>query len=307
MQALFNYSTPGEDCQADFVSRLEERKKLQEFNLPELVTACERLNKSQDYIKRITECGDYIKVTAEGDVKVLNLCKNRLCIVCAWKRSSKLFGETARMFKYLKAKFNYKFLFLTVTVRNVPAEELTKQINHLNSSYKRFYESKAFKRFSRGNIKNIEITYNQKKDTYHGHIHSIIAVDEDYFTNRDKYTNQEELRKLWERSARLSYHSQVDIRKIEANDEKAIAECCKYACKISNVYQIADKEQRVTVIKTLMQAIHNRRLHTLSKCFKEASAVVKNTDDEDDETEAHLKPTDKVLRWVSGFNRYVGR
>ena len=307
MQSLFNYSTNGPESQDDFIIRLEERKKLQEKNLPDLQRACRALGKSQDYIKRITECGDFIKITAEGKTKILNLCKNRLCVVCAWRRSIKLYGETVRMFDYLNQKYKYKFLFLTVTVKNVPAEDLTSQINHLNASYKRLYESKAFKRFSRGNIKNVEITYNQKSETFHGHIHSIIAVDDDYFINKDKYTGQATLRRIWERSARVSYYTQVDVRKIDTSDTNAIAECCKYAAKISNVYQIADTSHREFVIKTLIRAIHNRRLHTLSKCFKEAAAAVKINDDETDEDGCLIKPTDKVFKWVSGYNRYIGK
>lgn len=304
--AIDNYITDLEICQADYLDKIKERKKMHSEYIGTYAEALRQSGKSEQQIARAEICGNYIKVSDNGEIQTINTCKNRLCIICAWKLSRKVFRDTMLMLDYLKER-EYKYIFLTLTVKNVPGEKLTEQINQLNAGYKRLYERKRFKAFSKGTIKNIEITYNEKKNTFHGHIHAIIAVDKDYFTTQGKYISQQEIRRLWEKSARLDYKSQVDIRKIDDDDSGAVAECSKYAVKLSNLYKVKNHEKRVSAIKTMIMATYHRRLHTLSQCFKEAAQHldIKDYESEDDELKGVINETDKIFEWTPGINTYT--
>lgn len=69
--------------------------------------------------QRVFECGSFLEFRvseSESNLQVANFCKDRLCPMCNWRRSLKIFGQVSQVMNQMD---EYDFLFLTLTVRIV--------------------------------------------------------------------------------------------------------------------------------------------------------------------------------------------
>ena len=106
---------------------------------------------SQSEFKRaqnIRECATMLGFTnIDGVAHVVkaNFCRERICSVCAWRRQSKFVAQMIPILDYLE-KHNYKFLFATLTIKNVTYENLKNSIDLLLCSYDKMLHRKKIKR-----------------------------------------------------------------------------------------------------------------------------------------------------------------
>lgn len=210
------------------------------------------LNEKQ--LQYFNECGNFIQTNTNGEIIHGNFCKNRLCPVCNRRYAAQKWHKVKNIADNIKRAISPTWAFLTLTVKNVPAENLSNEITHLMQSIDRLHKTSLWKNQVLGFFRSLEVTYNVKLKTYHPHYHYILCLQSDYIEN---VISTYEWRKTWERSARLNYNSQVDIRLINDNDDLSggIAEVAKYAVKISTV---ADSGENA--IKPLTNALKHRRL-----------------------------------------------
>ena len=176
----------------------------------------------------VAECGTFIGIQEGVGIVEANFCKQRLCPSCAWRRSVKIYGGTSHILDYLDEKYgkDIKYLFLTLTVKNVFLEDLGKAIDDMAEAFKRLINNKAWKRRVKGAMRTLEITVNYEKRTAHPHYHLILAVDRSYATKGDKtYWTQEDWQRVWQKAARLDYAPQVYIERIKA--KKKVRDACK--------------------------------------------------------------------------------
>lgn len=132
--------------------------------------------------ERVSECGSFLefRVSSE-DVKLqhANFCKDRLCPMCNWRRSLKIFSQVS---KVMDSMAEYEFIFLTLTVKNCAAADLPKTVDVLLSGWRYLYnKNKEFKSVICGTFRSLEVTRNKKNGTYHPHLHCILAVKPSYF------------------------------------------------------------------------------------------------------------------------------
>lgn len=168
-----------------------------------------------------------------------HFCKIRMCPCCQKRRSFKA-GETmlAVAEEALVRQPTLKFLFLTLTVPNVPLEQLRDELTHITQSWNRLLNCKKIKRVIKGYHRAIEITYNAERDDYHPHMHVIIAVNSRYFS--EDYINHQEWLNFWQQSTRQPEITQIDIRTIREGGKfdtrlaSAVSEACKYSLKTFN-------------------------------------------------------------------------
>jgi plasmid rolling circle replication initiator protein Rep len=207
---------------------------------------------------RMGQCSSYMayKKYSEHDRKLkdANFCRCRLCPMCMWRRSRKVYQQVAKIMDYLEEHKEYKYIFLTVTFRNMVGEDLPKAIDAFMESFKRMTNSKEFKKAAKGFFRALEVRKKYDREDYHPHIHVIIAVDKRYFEKKDKqsgYMNHDEWMSLWRRCAKLDYDPWVDIRKVKEKVEKiknengeiekvksvkgAVAEVSKYCTKSTDI------------------------------------------------------------------------
>src|SRR5699024_8541674 len=106
--------------------------------------------------------------------------KNRVDPMCAWNKSRKDDLALSVMTNYLKQEEKKEIIFLTLTAKNVEADEQNEEIKHYNQSFQRLMQRKEVKQIVKGYARKLEITYNEERDDYHPHFHVLIAVDKNY-------------------------------------------------------------------------------------------------------------------------------
>ena len=77
-------------------------------------------------------------------------CKVRLCPMCNWRRSLKIAYQNKRIVETINERENVRWLFLTLTVRNVTAENLPETISSMSEGFRRLMQYKAVKKAVKG-------------------------------------------------------------------------------------------------------------------------------------------------------------
>ena len=297
----------------------KERKK---DNL-NLADSYKRLGDKKYY--RVIDCSTFLEfgVTKTSSLKLLqaNFCKVRLCPMCAWRRSLKIFGQVSKVMDQVEENYNYRYIFLTLTVKNCYSEDLKDTLDLMTESFSKLSRRKVFKKAIKGYFRSLEITYNKEEDTYHPHFHLILAVNKNYFTDDKTYLSQAKWTTIWKESLQVDYTPVVDVRRVKSKDKnfsKVIAETAKYTVK-SEDFLIKKEDGKIDegltdkVVATLDEALHRKRLVSFGFLFKEIHRQLKLDDAEngdlnktDNEDELRDDLTDIILRyqWNIGIKNY---
>lgn len=221
-------------------------------SLAEEVAALYKLTKLLRYAERINECSRLLefalKATDEGEIKLrlqlAKFCRVRHCPVCQWRRSSMW---RARLFKVLpqvvEAYPTARWIFLTLTVKNPPLDELRDTVAWMNKAWQLLTKRKEFPAL--GFVKSLEVT-RAKDGLAHPHFHCLLLVPAGYF--KRGYLSQAKWTELWQSCLKADYVPIVDIKVvkdrrskasiIEEPDNglvKAICETFKYSIKPSDL------------------------------------------------------------------------
>lgn len=239
-------------------------------------------------ITPIFKCGDLLTFVATKDFNEKHLydarfCNWRFCPMCAWRLALKrVFVLKIVMAKLSKEK--YRFLFVTLTAPNVLAEELSVEITRYNQGFQRLIQRKKYKNFIVGGVRKLEVTHNEKANTYHPHLHILLCVKADYFKRVNQknpktgekenfYPNMimiDEWREDWQRAMRNELAEQIDVKAISNNPKKlakSIVELSKYTVKDSEMTE--SKE----VFSAMYKGLKGKRLFSpfgnMKKLFSE--------------------------------------
>ena len=225
----------------------------------------------------IKDCNTFLSFVADKTLQKKklyksNLCKNRFCPVCAWRKARKDALGLSLMMQYIKQKEQKEFLFLTLTTPNVKSDDLESEIKHYNQSFRRLSNRKKFKSIAKGYVRKLEVTYNQKRDDYNPHFHVLMAVNKSYFKDTKSYISQKEWLDLWRDVTGIDEITQVHVQKIKQNNNKELYEMAKYSGKDSD-YLINQK-----VFDTFYKSLKGKQILVYSGLFKEARKKLKNGD-----------------------------
>jgi len=295
-----------------------------------LAQAYKRID-SQKY-SRIIDCAGYMEFRRYDDntlrLHTANFCQTRLCPTCNWRRARKVYANVSTIIDSLEN--NYKFVFLTLTCRNVTGEILSKTMNTLYHAYKTLCTRITYKAAVRGWCKVFEITYNWNTQEYHPHFHCILAVDNDYFTS-DLYIRHQKFCELWKSCLNVDYIPIVDVRVFTESEKgkgKEVAEVAKYTLKSSNIManltaikpytqDIQSEVKRITdnitdeIVITLDSALANRRLIGYGGVFRKKHKELNLNDDDnliragDDDTAQVLDYQIERYGWHPGYRQYL--
>lgn len=337
-----NFIKENEFCQG-LTDELEKRfipKK--ELSLL-LADSFNRLGMDSRYL-RVSECGSLLEFRRSVDSEKYslyraNFCKDRLCPMCSWRRSYKIFAQVSQIMSLIGSK--YRFLFLTLTVPNCPPELLSSTIDKMQAAWHRLSVRSRFKKSVCGFYKVLEITRNKKSGYYHPHFHVVLAVSDEYFNMFGSlYISRDEWLQLWRAAMRDDTITQVDIRTVK--DKKAacevssgtvsaamsaavplrelsksyasaVAEIAKYAVKSSDY--IFKENQKLTdkIVFELSSALASRRLTAFGGCFKAAWQQLGLDDAEDGDlvhaaSELRSDVSEMIYRygWSSGCYKLIG-
>ena len=262
---------------------------------------------------RLRDCASWLEFEKGDDGMRLhnaNFCRVRLCPICAWRRSLKTFGQVSAVVEELSD--NYRYVFLTLTIKNCNPNELADTITHLNKSFDLMSKYVAFKRAIRGYFKALEVTHNVQADTYHPHFHVLCAVNKSYFTSRD-YISQEKFTRLWKKALKVDYTPVLHVESIKQSKSKAIAEVAKYSTKASDIICFDDWDLTVDTVRVLDNALANRRLTGWSGVMRDAHKKLHLDDSEDGDLthiETDINKSEEevqkiVYTWHTGYSQYI--
>lgn len=257
---------------------LEIRKEKKKYNIKfHGITEVANIKMTKKTKDRIKDCGTFLEFLSDKTYENFklsgaNFCGNRFCPNCNYNSSRKLGIEMSIMCNYIIEKYNYNFIFLTLTAPNVNKYNLSDELQSYYKSFERLFKRKDVKKISKGYIRKLEITYNSKRDDFHPHYHVLIAVDKSYFTSRD-YISQKKWLDLWQRSKNDSSITQVDVRKVKSDELiNSLLELSKYLSKDSDY--LFSKE----IFEVFYKNLKGKQYLTFSGCFKESRKLYKNGD-----------------------------
>lgn len=272
-------------------------------------------------LQDLADCASQLEYLqdAEGNKKLYKtyFCRVRLCPMCQWRRSLKLFSQVSKITDYINQQNNQvRYLFITLTQKNCSGLELVQEINKINKSFsllvdktKRVQPASKFKKMLLGYIKSTEVTYNPKTKTYHPHLHCIFAVQGEYF-NKENYINKNSWRAIWADLLKVDYLPQINVQAIKpARQQKAVAELAKYPAKVSSILNLPQM-QAVQVVMDLTTLCYKRRFVAFGGIFKKTKALLKLQDIEAENVDlvgaGNIKEFNYVARAIYKYNVKFG-
>lgn len=199
----------------------------------------QELGYKESLVQRIQSCGELLQFIQQedGSLKLYQayFCKNKLCPMCNWRRSMKYSFQTSRIIdEAIKQNPKGRFLFLTLTVKNVPGDKLNETISQLTKSFDRLFRRAKIQKNLLGYLRSVEVTHNAEQDTYHPHIHVLMMVKSGYFKGKENYISQADWGDMWAQSFKVDYVPMVDVRAVKETGKGlkgAILETAKYPTK----------------------------------------------------------------------------
>jgi plasmid rolling circle replication initiator protein Rep len=214
----------------------------------------------------------------------------------------------------------YRWIRLTLTIKNPRITELREGIDLLNVSFKKMTKRKVFPGV--GWVKSVEVTKSKSYfadteliidghltirniSTAHPHIHVLMLVKPGYFGGR-AYLNHEEWKDIWKSCLQVDYEPDIDIRavSIDKGREKLLAclpEMLKYQVKESDLVDDGDWFLEMT------KQLHNTRavevggiLKPYLKALEQEPADLIGEGDENEVDEGHL-----FFVWQKIIKKYV--
>jgi plasmid rolling circle replication initiator protein Rep len=308
-----------------------------------------RLN-NQGKFQRMNQCANHLifknHENGERNLHSALFCQIPLCPICAMRRSEKIFSQVKTIMDYMDGHNEHKdlkYIFVTLTVKNVTGEELTPTLDKLLKGFKLFVHRKEFRKLSVGWFRALEITHSWERDDYHPHIHLIVAVKKNYFNDYENYLDHDGWMKLWRDCLGLDYDPWVDVRKVKSKDAlkeqgtvklgSVVAEVAKYTVKDEDyliqwvdvgggkkvhISKLKDKEKveelyekMMSVVSVLDPALHRRRLVAFGGLLKQLHKEL-NLDDPTEGDLIKIGDEEKnrgpyeihVYAWAHGVGNY---
>lgn len=222
---------------------------------------------------RIHACSGYLEFCWAQDpktgeyrlkLKKCRFCRVRHCPLCQWRRSLMWVARFLNVLPALSKDYpTARYLFLTLTVRNCPLEELRATLNHLNASWKRMAHRKDFPAI--GFARATEITKG-KDGTAHPHFHVLMMVKQTYFKGTN-YLSQADWAELWRGCLQVEYTPVVDVRAVKPNRKHgaealpvAIVETFKYSVKPEDMLGGGTEQDRSWLVELTKQLQKTRAI-----------------------------------------------
>lgn len=213
---------------------------------------------------RMSECSNVLFAAecvhcGKRRVVHVNFCHDRLCPVCAWRRSRFVASRLSTAVNTFGDK--YKYIFISLTIKNCEWYALGSTFDDMMSAWQRFSQSVDFKRAVVGYVRALEVTVG-KNGLAHPHFHVLCAVESRYF-HSSAYMSQDAICKLWRRSLRVDYLPVCDVRAVKGHLSSVIMEVSKYITKDIPLLSLSVRNLRMFI-----SAIHRRRFLSVNGVFK---------------------------------------
>lgn len=211
--------------------------------------------------KRMEICGDLITSTVcpscgtHGHT-ITNLCRDRLCPICAWRLSRARFAQMAKVLELLRPVIKERNAYcqlITLTVKNIPLHQLSQALKEMAEAWHRITMRTPFSRRDKkliGFARNTEITINPKTREAHPHFHIMLLWEGSAKSEVEEWSKG--LQEAWRTALDVDYKPVVDAREayakkqgFSASEDATIAaalEASKYCVKDKQIAELTDSE-----------------------------------------------------------------
>ena len=271
----------------------------------------------------VYKCGTFLDFLKDSDGNLYldraNFCKDRFCALCQWRRTLKMTFQSSKVIE--KSIQNYpssRFIFLTLTLKNVKGNKLRETVQSINRAFSRLMSRKPLIDVVIGYLRATEVTVNRENMTYHPHLHVLLQVKSSYFKG-DNYLSQKKWQSMWKNVLKIDYSPMVNIQIVKPNSkgdssiDSALKEVSKYQTK-PTTYLSSKKYEDVQIIKTLRTELKGLRMLSYGKELKDIKSELFPHDGEgenedlinvNDKTEA-LNDAQKIaVKFDSQLMNYV--
>jgi plasmid rolling circle replication initiator protein Rep len=263
-----------------------------------------KLNKQA---KRLRECSSLLLYSLKEDnsikLKRASFCKVRSCPVCGWRRSKMW---QARMFEALPAFSDFRWLLLTLTVKNCDLSNLKETIKTMQKAWSKMRKRKIFLGTVVGYVKSMEVTRSENGQA-HPHFHIMLLVAPSYFAGHS-YITKQNWAVEWQSVLNVDYEPVCDIRAITDKKGKgiggAVLEVLKYETKSADLIKHPDFLQQLAL---QLQGTRAIELGGLVKEKLKALDDVKETDEmliTENTDKAELEEVAELVFGWQRFNRF---
>lgn len=278
------------------------------------------------YPERLNDCSRLLEFALKQDTNSNSIfklqgakfCRLRWCPVCQWRKSLMWKARFYKAIPAIRADYpTFKFLFLTLTIKNCEVNELRKTIDLMNKSWLKLIKRKLFP--ARGWVKAVEIT-KSKNGLAHPHFHCILIVPSNYFKGKG-YLSKDKWIKIWQQSLKVDYEPSVDIRKVKLLKSRkrtiserldrelteddivfyGLMECLKYSVKESDL--MSDPEWLDAITKQL----HKTRAIATGGLFKQYLSEDEPEDLINTELEQDIEVLETDAKFLFGWKEKVKR
>ena len=240
-------------------------------------------------------------------VSSAKLCRDRVCPICQWRLARKRAFEMLQCLDDMNENGEYKYQFLTLTQKNVKVSFLRDEIKKMNEAWKRVISSNK-KNKPAGCARVMEITYNEKEETFHPHQHIIIAWEK----GQAPYKRLE-WQERWKSALGIGYTPICRLQAIKPQKEhvkytKAVLETFKYSLKANDLLKMPNE-----IFDSFLDAISRTRVCSYTGIFKKTRQKLKlNEDTEIEENDSEetqcdncgAKLSEMVFRWSFANKEY---
>ena len=272
------------------------------------------------YAERLKDCSSRLqfalKPDEQGDVVfklfAARFCRVRFCPVCQWRRSLMWVARFLKaMPKYLGDYPKLVPLFLTLTVRNCPVDELRETIGEMNRAFTRMSQRRVWP--GEGWARSVEVTRNESTGEAHPHFHCLVFVKPGYFKGKG-YITQQGWRELWQDCLRVDYLPMVNVQRVKSKKPAVddviagvaggIVETFKYSIKPEDLVSSGDWLYSVT------EQLHKTRAVSIGGNLRpylkedEPEDLI-NTEADEVDIESDENTVKLIFDWATEVKRYA--
>jgi plasmid rolling circle replication initiator protein Rep len=242
------------------------------------------------YADRMTTCSQLLDFALkfQPDTEELKarlqsarFCRVRFCPVCQWRRMLRLRAKFLQTIPRVITDFpTYRFLFLTLTVRNCDLNELRSTVSLMNKAWSKMSRDRCPWWPGVGWVRSLEVT-RSTDGTAHPHFHALLMVPASYFSYG--YITQAQWTDYWKKAMKLDYTPIVHVKPVKPRPgatenegmASALCEVIKYSTKPADLY--SDESFLLGITKQL----HKTRAIATGGLLKDYLKV-EEWEDEDD-------------------------
>lgn len=173
---------------------------------------------THSYGLKIFQCAHSLAVYCHGSGNQLIdawYCKHRSCPVCQWRKSLRYCSRMHQLLDQNPSLLQSKWLYLTLTVRNCPIEELRSTIEHMNQAFRRLMNRDFWKKNVVGGIKFIELGEAGLETEYaHPHFHCLLQVSPSMYEGKN-YVSEDQWSDEWQQALQTYYSPIVNCRRLK--------------------------------------------------------------------------------------------